>query len=175
MPPPIATLCPGPRCDEPRSSWPSRTESIRVRSPPASNVTRRRSGGPASGIGGMAWRPCSPMGGRATRVARSRFPRCNGPKSWNWPAWSRSPRGCTSPTGPARIWPVRRWPTRSSPDQPGHGSPHLARCRSATPSDPVLEDGSAGCPVQRAGGASPLVLRECGSARRPGHLGGVRR
>ena len=111
MPPPIAVPCPGSRCNEPRSCWPSLPESIRVRSPPASNVMRPRSGGPVSGIVGAAWRPCSPMGGEATRVARSRSPRCNGHRSWNWPAWNRSPRGCTSRTGPARIWPVRRWPT----------------------------------------------------------------
>ena len=60
-------------------------------------------------------------------------------------------------------------------DQPGHGSPHLARRRSATPSHPLLEDGSAGRPVQGEGGASPLVLCQCGSACRTGHLGGVRR
>ena len=35
------------------------------------------------------------------------------------------------------------------------------------------EDGSAGRPIQGAGGASPLVLRECGPARPSGHLGGV--
>src|SRR5512135_1903006 len=84
MPPPIATPCPGRRCGEPRSSWPSPPGSIRVRSPPASNATRPRSGGPASDIVGVAWRPCSPMGGEATRVARSGSPRCNGPRSWNW-------------------------------------------------------------------------------------------
>jgi hypothetical protein len=35
------------------------------------------------------------------------------PRSSNWPAWSRLPRACTSPTGPARISPVKRSPTES--------------------------------------------------------------
>src|SRR5437588_7312455 len=37
-------------------------------------------------------------------------PPCSGLRSSNWPAWSPSPKGYTSLTGPARIWLVRRKP-----------------------------------------------------------------
>ena len=33
------------------------------------------------------------------------FPPSNGPKSSRWPAWNRWLGGCTSRTGPVRIWP----------------------------------------------------------------------
>ena len=38
----------------------------------------------------------------------ARFPPSSAPRSWNWPAWSRSPRGSTSPIGRARTWRARR-------------------------------------------------------------------
>ena len=43
---------------------------------------------------------------RAGRPAR--ISPCNVRRSFNWPAWSQSPRACTSPTGRARIWPAKR-------------------------------------------------------------------
>src|ERR1700694_5026882 len=49
-----------------------------------------------------------------TRAACPDSPPCNGPRSSDWPAWNRSPRACTSPTGPARTWPVRPSLTGSS-------------------------------------------------------------
>ena len=174
MPPPIAVPCPGSRCNgqivlaiaagEHQSSVAARLECDEA----------------------TVWRTCQRYcrGGQATLftdgrrgnwVACSRSPRCSGPRSWNWPAWNRSPRGCTSRTGPARIWPVRRWPTRSSPRSARPRSAASCTTSICNPTGPVLEDGPAGRPVQGAGGASPLVLRECGPARRAGHLGGVRR
>src|SRR5512135_601244 len=64
------------------------------------------------------WRLCRryEQGGLAWLLADlpRRFPPCSGPRSSNWPAWSQWPRGCTSPTGAARIWPVRPSPTASS-------------------------------------------------------------
>jgi hypothetical protein len=41
------------------------------------------------------------------------FPPCSGLKSSNWPAWSRLPRGCTLPSGPAKTSPAWRSPTAS--------------------------------------------------------------
>ncbi len=41
--------------------------------------------------------------GRPARISP-----CNGLRSSDWRAWSRSPRDCTSLTGPARIWPAKR-------------------------------------------------------------------
>src|SRR5271157_4028318 len=114
MPPPRAVPCPGSRYNVPRLCWPSLLGNGNVLLPPGSNVTKPRFGGPANVIARVAWRVCSPTAGKAMRVARSRFPPCNGPKSLNSPVWSRSPRGCTSRTGPAKTWPARRWTTRSS-------------------------------------------------------------
>src|SRR5439155_19434549 len=39
---------------------------------------------------------------------------CSGRRSSRWPAWSRSPAGCTLPTGAAPTWRARRSPTASS-------------------------------------------------------------
>ena len=82
---------------------------------PGSNVTKPPFGEPVNGIARVAWRACSPMVGKAIRVVRSRSPPCNGHRSLNWPVWSRLPRGCTSPIGPARTWPAKQWRTGSSP------------------------------------------------------------
>ena len=58
--------------------------------------------------------------------------------------------------------------------RPGNPS-DLARRRSATPPDPLLEDGPAGPAVQGAGREGPLVLRQRRSAGPAGLLGGLRR
>jgi hypothetical protein len=114
MPSLTVVPCLGFRCNEPRSCRRSLLENVNVLSPPGLNVTNPRFGGFVSGIAGMAWRACSPTVAKARRAVRSRFPPCNGHKSLNSPVWNRSPRGCISRTGPARIWPVKRWKTRSS-------------------------------------------------------------
>src|SRR6266542_2726337 len=44
------------------------------------------------------------------------FPPSSAPRSSNSPAWSPSPRGCTSRTGPARTWPAR--PSRTGSLKP---------------------------------------------------------
>jgi hypothetical protein len=74
--------------------------------PSARSVTPRPSGAPAASararVYPASWRrrdgPGDPPGS----------PPSDGPGSSDWPAWSRSPRACTSPTGPARTRPARR-------------------------------------------------------------------
>ena len=171
--PPVTAPCPGFRCSVPGSCWPSPPGNASVPSPTAWSVMPLRSGGPANAIAGEAWPSCSPTEDKTTRDNHSRSPPCNGHRSSNGPVWSRSPRGCTSPTGRSKTWPARRWTTGSSLAQPGHGLPDLAGCRFATPSDSVLEDRPSGPPVQGEGGASPVVLRECGSTGGTRDLGGV--
>lgn len=55
-----------------------------------------------------------------------------------------------------------------------HQSPHdpadPTRRGLAAPPHPLLEDSPPGCPVQRAGRESPLVLWQCGTTGTAGHL-----
>ncbi len=94
------------------------------------------------------------------RAVQPGFPPSSGLRSSNWPAWSRSPSACTSPIGPARIWPAKRL-TRNSPchqrsngpDDSGSGGPPAA-------SHAVLEDISNRQPSsnnvpRRSSGATP--------------------
>ena len=60
-----------------------------------------------SGLAGLLALP-------AGRDIPTGFPPSSGLRSSNWPAWSQSPRGCTSPTGPARTWPAKPSSTASS-------------------------------------------------------------
>ena len=121
---------------------------------------------------GLARSPGTTPTGRATGPD---FPPCNVPRSFNWPAWSPSPRACTSPTGPARIWPAKRSQTGSSrpsaigrSSDPQSGGPPAA-------SHAVLEDVSHRHPVQGAGREGPLVLRQRRAVGPAGLLGGLRR
>ena len=167
-------IFPGFKCSEPKSCWLSLPGNASAMSPPRWSVMKPRFGGPVNGIAGVAWRACSLTAGKGIRADRSRSPLCNGHKSLNWPVWSRLPRGCTSPTGPARIWPAKRLTTRSFPAiSPAtvrrilHDvdlQPHRTRYWKTARLEPA---------VQGESGASPLVLCQCGAAGRTGHLGGV--
>ena len=124
---------------------------------------------PLRGLG-----PVRPPGPAATdRATRPDFPPSRGLRSSDWPAWSRSPRDCTSPTGRARIWPAKRSKTASSrpsatgrSDDPQRGGPPTAP-------HTVLADGPNRCRVQAEGGEGPLVLCERRSAGQAGLLGGL--
>ena len=91
---------------------------------------------------------------------RADFPPSSGPRSSNWPAWSRSPGACTSPTGPARTWPARRSPTASSrPSAPARSAGSWMRSISsriapATGGRPGSTPGSRSGP-RRSSGATP--------------------
>jgi hypothetical protein len=97
---------------------------------------------------------------RINRCKRYLLP-CNGLRSSNWPAWSRSPRGCTSPTGPARTWPARRSPTTSW--TPSAGAPFGRSCTTwtcsriapATGGPPAWMPGSRSGP-RRCSGATEM-------------------
>src|SRR6266545_610604 len=60
------------------------------------------------------------------------FPPSSAPRSSNSPAWSPSPRGCTSRTGPARTWPAR--PSRTGSLKPSAPPWSVASCRRWTSS-----------------------------------------
>ena len=82
------------------------------------------------------------------RAPRADFPPSSGPRSSPWPALSRSPGACTSPTGPVRIWPARRSTTGSSRPSAPERSADPGRRRSPTAPDPLLADRPARRPVQ---------------------------
>ena len=89
-----------------RSSWPSPRGSRSEHWPSAPNAIRRLSGGSAVA---MRTRACPISWNHPNGPGdRPGFPPCNVHRSFNWPAWSQSPRACTSPTGRARIWPAKR-------------------------------------------------------------------
>ena len=149
---------PGIKSNGLRSSWPSPRGSRSDRWPSAPNAIRRLSGGSAVALRTRAcpisWNHPNGPGDRPG------FPPCNVHRSFNWPAWSQSPRACTSPTGRARIWPAKR----SKMDRPGHQ-------RSDGPSDPqsggppaashaVLADVSHRHSLQGACRSDPLVPRQ---------------
>ena len=118
-----------------------------VGSPPsAPNAIRQPSGESAAAMRSRAYpSSCDRPNGPGDRPG---FPPCNALRSFSWPAWSRSPRACTLPTGRARIWPAKRSKMGSfrhqRPDNPSHpqsGGPPTA-------SHSVLEDISNRRPIQ---------------------------
>ena len=97
---------PGIKSNGLRSSWPSPRGSRSEHWPSAPNAIRRLSGGSAVA---MRTRACPISWNHPNGPGdRPGFPPCNVHRSFNWPAWSQSPRACTSPTGRARIWPAKR-------------------------------------------------------------------
>ena len=93
----------------------------------------------------------------------------------DWPAWNRSPRGCTSLTGPARTWPVKPSLTGSPrPSVTGRSADPRRGGPAAAPHS-LLEDRPAGRRVQGAGREGPLVLWQRRAAGPQGLLGGLRR
>src|SRR3954462_937456 len=143
----------------PALSWGLLPVSGKTTSLPNWVVMRPPSGGPANAIATWDWAACLPITGKATPDATWASPPCNGPRSSNLPAWSLSPRDCTSPIGPVTTSPARPSAMESLlasaqlPDRPKH----LGRCRSAAPPPPLLEDDPNGRPLQGKGGASPRL------------------
>ena len=108
---------------------------------------------------------------RAGRPAR--IPPCNVHRSFNWPAWSQSPRACTSPTGRARIWPVKRSKMGSSrPSAIGRSKRSSIRWTSSRIARGI-GGRLASTLSQGACREDPLVLRQRRAVGPAGLLGGL--
>ena len=82
---------------------------------------------------------------------RRRSPPSSEPRSSNWPAWSRSPRDCTSPTGPARTWPDRPSPTASWSPSARARSGESCTTWTCSPTAPATGRPPASTPSSRSG------------------------
>ncbi|MBN9523588.1 DUF1232 domain-containing protein, partial [bacterium] len=95
-------------------------------------------------------------------LVRRMVPADVGSGSSGWRAWSRSPRGCTSPTGPAPPWRARPAPTRSSRRS---ARPRCAASRSAWTSGRIAPGTGGRCGWTSGSGGGPR--RPCGGTPTP--------
>jgi hypothetical protein len=159
------------------SSWASPPGSRSNSWPSGRSATARPSGGPAAALRTRACPAC--WHDRNAPDGPPGFPPSSEPRSSSWPAWSRSPRGCTSPTGRARTWPVRLWKTESCrPSATGRFARSLTRWTSSrtapgTGRQPGWTPSSSSGP-RRSSGAMPTLsgcyargIGWCASMRSP--------
>ena len=155
-----------------RSSWPSLPGNRSTIRPPrqmqsARPVRRYLPPLPGRGTCPISWHHPNGPGDWP------RIPPATGPDRSDWPAWNRSPRACTSPTGPSP-GPARQAVARR--DRPGHQRPDdpqiLDQGGPRAASHSVLADLSPGCPSSRNGPRSSGAMPTPGVSP-AGLLGGL--
>ena len=110
------------------------------------------------------WRGCSPMVVKVGRDDWSRLHLCSEQQFVELACLEPIAKGLHITIRPARTWLVKPWRTASlarSVLQRFAGCCTMLICSPIAPA--IGRIGPSGCPVQKASGASPLVLWECGA------------